>query len=164
MPASARVSGLTSLPAANPARRSRLSSLYSTWVGGVKPSPRMNGRLRKIGSPPDRYRWPVSPVRAPWPLVPRPPVLPAPAEMPRPLRLRSFLAPSFGLSSCSFMIPPVLRYFFNLDQMVDLGKHAAQRRRVGLLNHLVQSVEAQGAQGGLMGHGIADGALEQGDA
>src|SRR3990172_6786929 len=64
----------------------------------------MNGKRRKNGKlPPWRYSLPPVPVREPCPLVPRPAVLPWPAEIPRPTRFRFFLYPIFGTRSCSFI-------------------------------------------------------------
>src|SRR5215203_5114842 len=54
------------------------------WIGSCPPS--NPGR-----TPP--------PARAFWPLWPRPDVLPLPEPIPRPTRVRSVLAPSFGLRS-----------------------------------------------------------------
>ena len=58
--------------------------------------------------------WPPSnqggiepPARAFWPFVPRPAVLPLPAAMPRPTRVRGWREPSAGWRSWSFM--PCLR-------------------------------------------------------
>ena len=57
--------------------------------------------------------WPPSnqggmppPARAFWPFVPRPAVLPLPAAMPRPTRMRSLRDPSAGRRSWSFMPSP----------------------------------------------------------
>src|ERR1700681_3192379 len=53
--------------------------------------------------------WPPSkplmrtPERAVWPLPPRPPVLPLPEPMPRPIRFRVLRAPGWPESSCSFI-------------------------------------------------------------
>ena len=44
-----------------------------------------------------------TPERAVWPLPPRPPVLPAPEPMPRPMRKRFFREPCFGAISFSFI-------------------------------------------------------------
>ncbi len=57
--------------------------------------------------------WPPSnqagippPALAFWPFVPRPAVLPLPAAMPRPTRVRGWRDPSAGFRSCSFMTSP----------------------------------------------------------
>src|SRR5207302_363827 len=44
-----------------------------------------------------------TPERAVWPLPPRPPVLPVPEPMPRPMRERFLRAPGRSESSCSFI-------------------------------------------------------------
>src|ERR1700675_4325471 len=44
-----------------------------------------------------------TPVRAVWPLPPRPPVLPLPEPMPRPIRMRPLRAPALSAISLSFM-------------------------------------------------------------
>src|SRR5690349_13850586 len=46
----------------------------------------------------------ATPVRAVWPLPPRPPVLPLPEPMPRPTRMRDLRAPGLSRSWSSFMV------------------------------------------------------------
>ena len=61
------------------------------WSGVCPPS-------NQAGIPP--------PARAFWPLVPRPAVLPLPAAMPRPTRVRAVFDPAGGRRSCNFMPSP----------------------------------------------------------
>src|SRR3954471_8549425 len=79
--------------------------------------------------------WPPSkplmrtPLRAVWPLPPRPACLPLPEPMPRPTRIRSFTAPALSLMSLSFtkaLLPSV----DDAHEVLDLLDHAAHRGRV----------------------------------
>src|SRR5690606_38781972 len=125
--------------------------------------PRLNGRRRTSGSwPPSKYGETPPPERAFWPLVPRPAVLPWPEPWPRPTRLRFFVAPSSGRRSCSFMFS--LLHFFDSHQVLDLGHHTANLRRVGLLDSLVVSTSTQRANRILLLLRIPDRALHQGNA
>src|SRR5690606_32986008 len=82
------------------------------------------------------------PLRAYWPLWPRPQVLPRPEPMPRPTRVRSVRAPGAGLSSLRCM---VIGLFLNLDEVVDLVDQAANLRAVLQFTHIVELAQAQGA-------------------
>ena len=78
--------------------------------------------------------WPPSnqggiepPARAFWPLVPRPAVLPLPAAMPRPTRVRALWDPAGGRRSWSFMPSPRASAsvdFLDGDEEADLADHA----------------------------------------
>src|SRR5882672_6725919 len=80
--------------------RSRFTSLSSSAKMLLKP---------RFGSRRCSGIWPPSkplmrtPVRAVWPLPPRPPVLPFPDPMPRPTRMRPWRAPALSEISLSFM-------------------------------------------------------------
>src|SRR5574341_448074 len=116
--------------------------------------------------------------RAPSPLVPRPAVLPCPAEMPRPTRFLCFLLPGAGCRSCNFIAYILVKtygvfcnrtrntpsglHLFHLHQMPDLRQHAAQLRRVGLFHGLVQATEAKRGHGGLVLLGVPQWAAHQG--
>src|SRR5688572_12562256 len=79
----------------------------------------------------------ATPVRAVWPLPPRPAVLPLPEPMPRPTRLRVLVAPGTSLSSLSFtFVPSDLKYAArrrlkplglvdDAHEVADLGDHPA---------------------------------------
>src|SRR6188508_2575997 len=54
--------------------------------------------------PPSNHGGIDPPARAFWPFVPRPAVLPLPAAMPRPTRVRSVRDPSAGRRSCNFIV------------------------------------------------------------
>src|SRR5574341_959961 len=118
--------------------------------------------------------------RAPSPLVPRPAVLPCPAEMPRPTGFLCFLLPGAGCRSCNFIASILVKtygvfcnrtrntpsglHLFHLPQMPDLRQHAAQLRRVGLFHGLVQATEAKRGHGGLVLLGVPQWAAHQGEA
>src|SRR5437868_13645366 len=70
-----------------------------------------------------------TPERAVWPLPPRPPVLPAPEPMPRPIRKRFFREPCFGAISFNF-IAVSLFPAHDADEMLDLVDHPARYRSV----------------------------------
>src|SRR4030042_822058 len=79
--------------------------------------------------------WPPSkplmrtPERAVWPLPPRPPVLPMPEPMPRPMRMRFLGEPALGAISLSFMALSLLA-LDHAYQVLHLGDHAAGHRRI----------------------------------
>src|SRR5678815_6061388 len=78
------------------------------------------------------------PLRANEPLWPRPAVLPRPDPMPRPTRLRSWRAPSAGLSVLSF-----IRLLLDPDQVVDRVDQATDLRAVLQFTHAVQPAQAE---------------------
>src|SRR3712207_8025012 len=66
----------------------------------------MCGTHRLLHSFPTQLSPDRPPARAFWPFVPRPAVLPWPAAMPRPTRVRGRREPAAGFRSCSFMTLP----------------------------------------------------------
>src|SRR5258706_11889046 len=107
--AAASVSGVMSLP------ESKTSfSTCTSWTGAFndlkRNLPRQNGRRRTKGNcPPSNHNGTDLPVRARWPLVPRPTVCP-PTPEPKPLPRRlSLLLVIFG-KLCNMFI---LLYFLN---------------------------------------------------
>src|SRR5579871_2808170 len=100
-PRSRSVSGVISLPSTS-ASVSRLTTAYSTRKGLLNPF--------SFGIRMARGSWPPSKpglmlLRAPWPLVPRPAVLPPLPAVPRPTRRRERLEPGAAESSWIFMLP-----------------------------------------------------------
>src|ERR1700690_47136 len=87
------------------------------------------GKRRCSGIWPPSKPLMATPVRAFWPLTPRPPVLPLPEPMPRPTRMRSLVAPALSANSCSF-ISLSLGFVDDADEMLDLGDHAPDGRCV----------------------------------
>src|SRR5919112_6599531 len=88
----------------------------------------------------------ATPERAVWPLPPRPPVLPLPEPIPRPMRMRALVAPSLSRISESFMTPsslPVRGVVLDAHEVLDLLDHAAHRRGVGQGRGAVQLVELE---------------------
>src|SRR5579871_4388206 len=96
--------------------------------------------------------WPPSkplmatPVRAVWPLPPRPEVLPLPEPIPRPTRLKRLWAPSFSRISFSFISMILLRLFDSHEMFHSLD-HAAHRRRILQRAGAMTLVEAEALQG-----------------
>src|SRR5919107_2219488 len=84
----------------------------------------------------------ATPVRAVWPLPPRPPVLPLPEPMPRPTRMRFLVAPSLSRISLSFMTLSSLPVD-NAHEVLDLLDHAAHRRGVDKRGGPVKLVEPE---------------------
>src|SRR5580765_7543054 len=107
-----------------------------------------------------------TPVRAVWPLPPRPPVLPLPEPMPRPIRMRPLRAPALSESWFNFMVlssvaatrakpPPINQIVasagrFHPHQVMHLRDHAAHGRRILELAAAVQLVEAEADKRGLL--------------
>src|SRR5262245_28357329 len=117
--------------------------------------------------------WPPSkplmrtPVRAVWPLPPRPPVLPFPDPMPRPTRMRPWRAPALSEISLSFMAHVLLgrqrtddggRIIFlssvvrrlssdYAHEMRDFGDHPACGRRVLKLADATDAIESEADKG-----------------
>src|ERR1700722_16943702 len=119
--------------------RPRLTSLYWSRAGGVKPR---LGRRRCRGIWPPSKPLMRTPERAVWPLPPRPACLPLPEPMPRPTRMRDFDDPGLSLISLSFMAASLLAVD-DAHQMRDLGDHAAIGGRVGEARPPPDPVEAQ---------------------
>src|SRR4029453_5471715 len=78
--------------------------------------------------------WPPSkplirpPERAVWPLPPRPPVLPLPEPMPRPMRVRSLRDPGRSAIWLSFIASSLA--LDHADEVLDLREHPARHRRI----------------------------------
>src|SRR5918911_36366 len=133
----------SSLPASTASwMRPRLTSLRSRAFGGVKPR---FGRRRCSGIWPPSKPLMDTPVRAFWPLTPRPAVLPLPEPMPRPTRMRSLVAPGLSEISFSFMAPSLLPVF-DAHEVLDLLDHAAHRRGVGQGRDAMELVQPEADQ------------------
>src|ERR1700682_2457821 len=90
-----------------------------------------------------------TPLRAVCPLPPRPPVLPIPEPMPRPMRMRFLRDPGRSASSLSFIVV-FLGLVDDADEVLDLVDHAAHLRIVGQRARAVEFVEAEPDQGGVL--------------
>src|SRR5580700_11010443 len=101
--------------------RPRLTSLMSLAEGLTKPR---FGKRRCSGIWPPSKPLMRTPERAVWPLPPRPDCLPLPEPMPRPTRMRAFVAPSLSLMPLSFIAESSLAVD-DAHEMRDLGDHAA---------------------------------------
>src|SRR3984957_20342672 len=134
--------------------RPRLTSLYLSCAGGVKPR---LGRRRWRGIWPPSKPLMRTPERAVWPLPPRPACLPLPEPMPRPTRMRDFDDPGLSLISLSFMAASLLAVD-DAHQMRDFGDHAAIGGRVGEGRLAPGLVGAQALGRLARGAGPADGA------
>src|SRR2546430_10484591 len=101
--------------------------------------------------------WPPSnqpgipgPLRASWPFVPLPAVLPWPEEIPRPTRRWAFRAPCGARSSCCLISLSAgfgLRSFTDFDQVRDPTQHAAHGLRIRLLDALAGASQAERFEG-----------------
>src|SRR5215831_1206681 len=143
--------------------RSRFTTLSSRANMLLKP---------RFGSRRCNGIWPPSkplmrtPVRAVWPLPPRPPVLPFPDPMPRPTRMRAVRAPALSEISLSFMscslygrqttddrgrmrLSSVICRLFSdyAHEMRDFGDHAPRRRRVLQFAHATDAIESEADKG-----------------
>src|SRR5690606_16709701 len=128
--------------------RSRRFTISYTLRNGLW-NPRFGTRLCSGIWPPSNHGCVLPPVRALWPLCPRPLVLPRPDPGPRPTRLRSRCAPSGRLRSLSFaMLTLASPQLFHSDQVPDLEDHAADRRVVVVHHRLLVPPQAQGPEGG----------------
>src|SRR6478735_1446630 len=87
----------------------------------------------------------ATPERDVWPFTPRPPVLPLPEPIPRPTRMRFFVAPSLSRISLSFMSLSSLPVD-NAHEVLDLLDHAAHRRGVDKRRGPMKLVELQADQ------------------
>src|SRR6476646_5843288 len=100
-------------------------------------------------------------LRAPWPLWPRPAVLPPLPPMPRPTRRRPCLEPGAGFRS--WILIGIASDLFDGDEMRDLGDHAPDLRPVGVLDGVVDPAQPERAQRpALLGLG-ADRGADHGD-
>src|SRR6202022_4320800 len=126
--------------------RSRLISANSSRKMLLKP---------RFGSRRCSGIWPPSkplmrtPERAVWPLPPRPAVLPLPEPMPRPTRMRFLREPALSAISLSFIaLSPYFSLFLvdDADEVLNLGDHAANSRRVLQLGDPADLVELEADQ------------------
>jgi hypothetical protein len=78
--------------------------------------------------------------------------------------LAIFLGAFVWLEFMQFHQNPCLFYFFNLYQVIHLGKHTTQGGRIFMFNDLVQAVEAQGAHSSFVRLGVTNGAFHESDA
>src|SRR5918998_1380787 len=158
MPAFTRASESTvaftsSLPASIAlCTRSRFTS-FSLSANFVFLKPRFGSR-RCSGIWPPSKPLIATPERAVWPLPPRPPVLPLPEPMPRPMRMRFLRAPAMSWRSESFIGlllvtlnsgrdrngPSALDH---ADEVLDLRDHAAGHGRVRQLADAADLVQAE---------------------
>src|SRR5688572_30682175 len=106
--------------------RPRFSSL--NFLAKILLKPRF-GRRRCSGIWPPSKPLIRTPLRAVWPFPPRPPVLPIPEPMPRPMRKRFLRDPGRSANSLSFMFEPS-RLVDDADEVLDLFDHPADLRRV----------------------------------
>src|SRR4030095_11549928 len=125
------------------------------------------GRRRWIGIWPPSNPLMRTPERAVWPLPPRPAVLPLPEPMPRPTRMRFLREPALSAISLSFIVSFLLSLAHDLDrkpvtvfrdhapisflvddadEMLNLGDHAANCRRVLQLGDTTDLVELEADQ------------------
>src|SRR5262249_38689278 len=118
---------------------SRLTTTYSTRNGLLKP--RAFGVRRCSGVWPPSNRG-LMLLRAPWPLLPRPAVLPPLPAMPRPTRRRAVLAPGAGFRSWIFMSGDL----FHTDEMRHASDHPADLGPVGVLDGVVDPPQAERAE------------------
>src|SRR5512135_1245864 len=102
--------------------------------------------------PPSKPRRREYPRRDFCPLLPAPEVLPSFEPMPRPtrtLRLREpFAGPRFERETvlCSaFFFLSAMTLFHHFHEMAHLVNHAANRRRIFALHHLMQSAQPKAA-------------------
>src|SRR6202035_4571872 len=142
--------------------RSRLISANSSRKILLKPR---FGSRRWIGIWPPSKPLMRTPERAVWPLPPRPAVLPLPEPMPRPTRMRFLREPALSAISLSFIVrflypgrlisteifrfrdhAPILCLVDDADEMLNLGDHAANCRRVLQLGHPADLVELEADQ------------------
>src|SRR6187397_177838 len=86
------------------------------------------------------------PERAFWPLCPLPAVPPRPVAAPLPRRLLFLTAPTAWCRSESFMTIPLRLDLFHLQQVDDLVHHAADLRRVVVLDRVLHALDAERAQ------------------
>src|SRR5262245_6172667 len=99
------------------------------------------------------------PVRAFWPFMPLPEVLPVPEPRPRPRRFLFLVAPLLGASVDSVvpMMTPLLDRL-DRDQVGDLANHAAHRQVVHQLHAAAHAGQAQALEGEALLLGAGDAA------
>src|SRR6266576_2268613 len=97
------------------------------------------------------------PVRASWPFVPRPAVLPWPCDVPRPRRRGSLREPR-GLTSSCWRIA-LLLLVAHVDEVSDAAEHPAKRRRVVVRHDVPGTAKAERGQRLLRALLLADRAL-----
>src|SRR5215471_2771711 len=178
----------TELPASKRSSSPTFTTAKCFRLGALKPN---FGNRRWSGLwPPSKPSKCMLPVRAFWPLPPRPAVLPRPEPWPRPtrfLRWREFLGdrswwrlnmvPRSVLTLCSpgaseipkgdlarlapLSRPRLLVANFLTDEVLDLEHHAANGRRVGQNAHLPHFPKTQAANGAPLGIRGASKALDQ---
>src|SRR2546421_1906575 len=132
---STNCSGDTRVAASNRARSVRSMIAYTLRKGVLLlPRPRTNGkRFTRRVCPPSNALWILPPVRAFWPFVPRPAVLPRPEPCPRPTRLSTLCEPGAGRKSDSFT--DSLLYLHQVNHLPD---HTTYRRGILMFNRLLQ--------------------------
>src|SRR5215213_7233519 len=91
-----------------------------------------------------------TPERAVWPLPPRPPVLPTPEPIPRPMRTRFLRDPGRSAIWLSFMSQSLL-IADHADEMLHFHEHAARRRIVGQFLDAADLVQPEPDQGLALG-------------
>src|SRR5690606_40478363 len=89
----------------------------------------------------------ATPARACRPLPTRPPVLPTPEPIQRPMRTRTLLAPGLSRSSFKRVMFVTSLLADDADEMRDLVDHAAHFGRINQLTLLVHLVEPEPDQG-----------------
>src|SRR5436190_13523439 len=107
------------------------------------------GKRRWSGIWPPSKPLTATPVRAFWPLTPRPAVLPLPEPIPRPTRMRALRAPGLSAISLSFMVDSS-SLVDDADEMMNLVDHPAYRRIVRQRLPPPDLVEAEADQGGAL--------------
>src|ERR1700681_1342749 len=107
------------------------------------------GKRRWSGLCPPSKPLMATPVRAFWPLTPRPAVLPLPEPMPRPTRMRALRDPGRSAISLSF-IAPSSRLVDDANEMADLVDHPAHARIVRQRLPSPDLVEPEADQGGTL--------------
>src|SRR5579871_3935494 len=103
------------------------------------------GRRRCSGIWPPSKPLMRTPVRAVWPLPPRPACLPLPDPMPRPTRIRFLREPALSAISLSFIIPfPILLALaHDANEILNPGDHAANLGGIAQFGHPADLVELQ---------------------
>src|ERR1700737_3855993 len=107
------------------------------------------GRRRWSGICPPSKPLMATPVRAFCPLTPRPPVLPLPEPMPRPIRMRALRAPGRSAISLSFMRFSS-RLVDDANEMADFVDHPAHGRIVRQRLLSPDLIEPEADQGGTL--------------
>src|SRR3954463_2937649 len=141
MAAASTVAPASSLPASIACwTRPRFTSCSLRWNGLLKP---------RFGSRRCSGIWPPSkplmrtPERAVWPLPPRPPVLPLPEPMPRPMRVRFLRDPGRSAIWLSFIVSQSSLVGHDADEVLHLADHAARLRCVRQLLYAADLVQPE---------------------